>query len=185
MKKDLLMLGFAVLLIAVLLSGTKIQSVEEYYLTHAEDIKEDSKVVTVSIECKTVLEHWEQLDSSLQESDYLPEDGVILPPTRYVLREGDTAFDVLKRVARYEKIPLEYQGADENIYKTAYIQGIQYLYEFSCGPLSGWMYQVNGQFNGVGCSRCVLEDGDTLTFRYTCDLGRDIGGEYQEGNINE
>ena len=174
MKKDLLMLGFAVLIVVVLLSGTKIESVEEYYLTHAEDITEDSKVVTVSIECKTVLENWEQLDKELKEGDYIPKDGIVLAPTKYVLREGDTAFDLLKRVTRYERIPLEYQGADENMYETAYIQGIQYLYEFSCGPLSGWMYQVNGQFQGRGCSRYELKDGDELTFIYTCDLKHQV-----------
>ncbi len=185
MKKDLLMLAFAVLIIAVLLSGTKIQSVEEYYLTHSEDITEDSQTVTVSIECKTVLDNWENLSEELKEGDYIPEDGVILEPKEYVLRNGDTAFDLLKRVTRYERIQMEIQGADENIYETAYIQGINYLYEFSCGPLSGWMYQVNDAYQGVGCSRCELKDGDKLTFIYTCDLGRDIGGNYEEGNINE
>lgn len=185
MKKDLLMLGFAVLIGAVLLSGTKIQSVEEYYMTHAEDVTEDSETVTVSIECKTVLENWEKLSKELREGDYVPKDGIVLEPTEYVLRKGDTAFDLLKRVTKHEKIQIEYQGADKNIYETAYIQGISYLYEFSCGPLSGWMYRVNGEFQGVGCSRYELKDGDKLTFIYTCDLGRDIGGNYKEGNINE
>ena len=36
-----------------------------------------------------------------------------------------------------------YQGADKNSYGSVYVQGINYLYEFSCGPLSGWMYPVS------------------------------------------
>lgn len=185
MKKDLLMLGFAVLIVIVLLSGTKIQSVEEYYLTHSEEITEDSNTVTVSIDCSAVLNNWDNLSKELQDGDYIPEDGMILPPTKYVLRKGDTAFDVLKRVTKYEKIPMEYQGAEQNIYETSYIEGINYLYEFSCGPLSGWMYKVNEEFPGIGCSRYELKDGDHLVFIYTCDLGRDIGGSYEEGNINK
>ena len=48
MKKDLLVLAFAVLLAVILLKGTKIQSVEDYYMTHADDITEDSEIVTLS-----------------------------------------------------------------------------------------------------------------------------------------
>ena len=38
MKKDLLVLAFIVLLVVVLARGTKIQSVDEYYLTHIDEI---------------------------------------------------------------------------------------------------------------------------------------------------
>ena len=38
----------------VLIRGTKIQSVDEYYLTHMEDIQEDSETVTISIKCDTL-----------------------------------------------------------------------------------------------------------------------------------
>ena len=54
MKKDLLVLAFAVLLAVVLFRGVKIQSVEDYYLTHADDITEDSETVTLSINCDTI-----------------------------------------------------------------------------------------------------------------------------------
>lgn len=30
------------------------------------------------------------------------------------------------------------------MYNSAYIEGINNLYEFDCGELSGWMYKVNG-----------------------------------------
>lgn len=181
MKKDLLALLFVVLLIAVLISGTDIQSVEDYYLTHADDVTEDSETVTVSITCKTVLDHMQQLDENV--IDEIPADGVILKPTVYVLREGDTAFDLLKRVTQHEQIQMEYQGARDNAYQTAYIEGIGYLYEFSCGPLSGWMYTVNGDFLQTGCSRYALKDGDVLEFVYTCDLGRDVGAAFG-GSVN-
>ncbi|MBC8547121.1 DUF4430 domain-containing protein [Clostridiaceae bacterium NSJ-31] len=180
MKKDLLALGFVLLIVAVLLSGTKFQTVEEYYLTHIDDITPESETVTVSIECSNILKNWDDLDPSLQSEEFVPSDGVILPPTEYVLRPGDTVFDILERAVRYNKIQMEYQGADQNIYKSVYIQGIHYLYEFSCGPLSGWMYRVNGEFPLYGCSRYELKDGDVIEWVYTCDLGRDVGNDWKE-----
>ena len=38
MKKDLLAVLFVILLIAAAVNGTHIQSVDEYYLTHIDDI---------------------------------------------------------------------------------------------------------------------------------------------------
>ena len=180
MKKDLLVLAFAVLLPDVLFRGVKIQSVEDYYLTHADDITEDSETVTLSINCDTILDNYEELDPELQDEKYVPKDGVILEPTQYVLRKGDSVFDILNRAVRNEKIQMEYQGAKDNAYGSAYIQGINYLYEFSCGPLSGWMYRVNGEFPGYGVSRYHLKDGDEIEMVYTCDLGRDVGGSFTE-----
>lgn len=184
MKKDLLALAFVLLLFSVLLSGTKIQTVEEYYLTHMDDITPQSQTVTISISCKTVLEHWEQLDASLRDEKYIPSDGVILPPTQYVLRPSDTVFDILNRAIRYNKIQMEFQNAKQNSYGSAYVQGIHYLYEFSCGPLSGWMYKVNDIYPNYGCSKYLLKDGDVIEWVYTCDLGRDVGSAWlgEEGN---
>ena len=66
MRKDILIVAFIVLLIAVLFSGTKIQSVEEYYVTHIDDITEDSDTIFISIDASTILENWDQLDPQLQ-----------------------------------------------------------------------------------------------------------------------
>lgn len=174
-KKDILAALIIILLLAFVISGTKIQSVDEYYLTHIDDITPQSATVTLSIECKTVLENLSVLDPALKAGDFVPEDGVILPCTRYVLRPGDTVYDILSRAVRYNKIQMEYQGADKNSFSSVYIKGINYLYEFSCGPLSGWMYTVNGIFPQYGCSKYELSDGDRIEWVYTCDLGRDVG----------
>lgn len=178
MKKDLLAILFVILVIAVLINGTHIQSVDEYYLTHIDDITPDSQTVTISIRCDTVLDHWDDLSPQLQSHEFVPEDGVILPETEYVLREGDTVFSILDRAVRYNRIQMEYQGADKNSFGSVYVQGIHYLYEFSCGPLSGWMYRVNGQFPDYGCSKYTLKDGDVIEWLYTCDLGKDVGNAW-------
>ncbi len=182
MKKDLLLIGAVILLLAVLFSGTKIQSVDEYYLTHIDDITEDTETVFISIRCDTILDNWEDLDPALREEKYVPQDGVILRQTEYVLRPGDTVYDILDRAVRHNRIQMEFQGANLNQFGSVYIQGINYLYEFSCGPLSGWMYLVNGVFPNYGCSKYALKDGDVIEWVYTCDLGRDVGCDWMEGN---
>lgn len=184
-KKNILMGAFLLVLILVLVSGTKIQSVDEYYLTHMEDITEDSETVTISIRCDTILDNWNKLDKQLRSEKYVPSDGVILKESTYVLRPGDTVYDILNRACRYNKIQMEYQGADHNSYGSVYIRGIHYLYEFSCGPLSGWQFRVNGKFPGVGCSNYKLEDKDRIEWIYTCDLGRDIGNEMKKEKQKE
>lgn len=182
MKKDILAVFTIILILAVVINGTNIQSVDEYYLTHIDDIREDSETVKISIRCDTILDNYDDLDPALQSEEFVPSDGVILAETEYVLREGDTVFDILDRAVRYNKIQMEYQGADENSFGSVYIQGIHYLYEFSCGPLSGWMYRVNGEFPNYGCSRYELNDGDVIEWVYTCDLGRDVDYIRMEGN---
>ena len=166
------------MLVALVIKGTNIQSVDEYYLTHIDDIRPDSETVTISIRCDTVLSNLDDLDPALIQGDYFPSDGVILPPTEYVLRPGDTVFDILDRAVRYNKIQMEYQGSDENSYGSVYIRGINYLYEFSCGPLSGWMYRVDGEYPNFGCSKYELKDGQNIEWIYTCDLGEDVGCEW-------
>lgn len=183
-KKDILAALIIILLLAFVISGTKIQSVDEYYLTHIDDITPQSATVTLSIECKTVLDNLSMLDPALKAGDFVPEDGVILPCTRYVLRPGDTVYDILSRAVRYNKIQMEYQGADKNSFSSVYIKGINYLYEFSCGPLSGWMYAVNGVFPQYGCSKYELSDGDRIEWMYTCDLGRDVGCIWMQNEQN-
>lgn len=175
MKKDLLALLFVILLIAAVINGTHIQSVDEYYLTHIDDITPESETVTISIRCDTILDNYDDLAQELRSDEFVPPNGVILPETTVVLRPGDTVFDILDRVVRVNRIQMEYQGADQNSFGSVYIQGIHYLYEFSCGPLSGWMYRVNGVFPNYGCSRYELQDGDVIEWLYTCDLGKDVG----------
>lgn len=175
MKKDILILFSAVLLIAVLIMGTDFQTVDEYYLTHIDDITPQSETVTISIRCDAVLDNYDKLNKALQSDKYVPKDGVVLPETEYVLRENDTVFDVLYRAVRYNKIQFEYQGADKNSFGSVYVEGINYLYEFSCGENSGWTYTVNGEFPNYGCSKYKLKDGDKIEWCYTCSLGQDVG----------
>jgi len=55
-----------------------------------------------------------------------------------------------------------------------YISGINHIYEFDYGELSGWMYRVNGGTPSVGCGSYILSDGDKIEWLYTCELGEDL-----------
>ena len=178
MKKDLFALAIVVFILIFVFSGTKIQTVDEYYLTHIDDITEDSETIYLTIRCDTILDNWDDLDPSLKYEKYVPEDGVILVRTEYVLREGDTVYDILDRAIRHNQIQMECIYSQN--YGSVYVQGINHLYEFSCGELSGWMYMVNGEFPSYGCSGYELEDGDEIIWCYTCDLGRDVGCYWEE-----
>lgn len=177
MKKDLFALSLVVFLLVFIFSGTKIQSVDDYYLTHIDDITEESETVFLTVSCSTVLDNWENLDPALKHEKYVPSDGYILERTEYVLRKGDTVFDILDRAVRYNKIQMECIYSAN--YASVYVQGINHLYEFSCGELSGWMFSVNGKFPNYGCSRYELKDGDEILWAYTCDLGRGVGCDWE------
>ena len=59
---------------------------------------------------------------------------------------------------------------------SVYVEGIHNLYEFDAGPLSGWLYSVNGVFTNLSCSEYILKDGDRILFQYTLSRGEDVGG---------
>ncbi len=135
--------------------------------------KGKSYTCTFSIECSTILNNLSDLDPDKLEM--VPSNGVILKKTTVTFYEGESVFDVLQRVCKENGIHMESSWTP--IYNSAYIEGIHNLYEFDCGNLSGWMYRVNGWYPNYGCSRYQLAQGDVVEWRYTCDLGQDVGGK--------
>lgn len=129
------------------------------------EYSEDAKLCSIEIVCSSVLDHMDQLNQ--EKKPYIPADGEILKKTEVNFEEGDTVLDVLERVCMAGEIPLEYNYTPA--YKSYYIEGINHLYEFDCGPASGWTYTVNGTFPNYGCSSFVLTEGDAIRWIYTCD----------------
>lgn len=140
-------------------------------------ISDTAYTCTLSISCATILDNMDWLDP--EKVELVPENGWIMEPTEVVFYEGESVFNVLQRTCKSNKIHMEFSNTP--MYNSAYIEGIQNLYEFDCGELSGWMYQVNGWFPNYGCSRYVLQEGDVVKWEYTCNLGVDIGGFYSTG----
>lgn len=138
-----------------------------------QDDKPVSLTCTIQIRCDTILDNMDNLESG--KDAYVPSSGTILSTTTVSFTEGETVFDVLKRVCNQYGIQLEYSYTP--VYESYYIEGINYLYEFDCGNESGWMYKVNGWFPNYGCSDYTLEQGDNIVWCYTCNgLGADVGG---------
>lgn len=134
------------------------------------------KTCTITIRCETILRNMRDLREGL--AGYVPSNGVILKKTTVELYDGETVFEVLKRVTRMAGLKLEFRN--DSVHGAGYIVGINHLDEFDCGSGSGWMYTVNGWFPNYGCSKYVLQDKDVIQWIYTCDLGRDIGGNFWE-----
>lgn len=136
--------------------------------------KKKEYTCTLSIECSTILNNLSDLDADKRE--LVPSNGVILEPTEVTFYDGESVFDVLRRVCKEKEIHLESSWTP--IYNSAYVEGINNLYEFDCGELSGWTYCVDGWFPNYGCSRYQLKDGEKIEWRYTCDLGKDVGCDW-------
>ena len=143
--------------------------------------KSKTYMCTLSIRCDTILDNMDMLNKD--KLPVLPQNGTILQTTAVTFTDGENVFDVLKRVTREYRIHMEFKWTP--IYNSVYIQGIHNLYEFDCGNLSGWMYNVNDWFPNYGASRYALKNGDVIEWIYTCDLGKDIGGGYAVGGNSD
>lgn len=141
-------------------------------------ISDTAYTCTISISCASILDNMSLCDPA--KVDLVPQDGWILEPVTVTFYEGESVFNLLRRVCKQNRIHMEFE--DTPIYNSAYIEGVHNLYEFDVGELSGWMYSVNGWFPNYGCSRYRLNDGDVVCWVYTCDLGNDVGGGYANGN---
>ena len=150
------------LLFILLLCGCSIKSADEYYSSKEP---EGNLHATISIDCSRAVEY---KGSKRKKAE-------ILKPYSVSFADGESVFDLLKRACRENKIQFEYEGEGDSVY----ISGIDYLYEFDCGDLSGWEYSVNDKFPNVGCAASYPEDGDTVKWLFTCDLGADIGNVYK------
>lgn len=139
-------------------------------------VTDKSMTCTLSVSCATILDNMKDLDK--EKIELVPEDGVIFKATEVTFYEGESVFNVLQREMKKNKIHMEFVNTP--LYNSAYIEGINNLYEFDCGELSGWMYKVNGWFPNYGCSRYQLKEGDVIEWVYTCDLGRDVGEQYYD-----
>ncbi|MDF2841875.1 MAG: hypothetical protein K0R00_301 [Herbinix sp.] len=165
-RKNILLLLILTAISIVVIWNTDFKTVKNYYQVSTDTIEEGDYTVCVSIRCDTVVDK--------KAVDYIPNDGIILEKCEYKLNDGDSVFDILLRVTQQNKIQLEYCGSKSDSINTVYIKGMNQLYEYDFGELSGWMYRVNGEFPGVGCADYYLSDGDIIEWFYTCDLGKDI-----------
>ncbi|GGF83952.1 hypothetical protein GCM10010912_31440 [Paenibacillus albidus] len=93
--------------------------------------------------------------------------GTILSSRTMTLNGGDTPYSLLVRQLGGQVIA---EGSGSNLY----VSSIAGLSEFDLGPLSGWMYSVNGIFPKVSAGAYTLSSGDVVAWRYTTNGGVDL-----------
>ena len=118
--------------------------------------------------------------------------GTIIAETRVPFAEGDTIAEVTVRLLDAMGIGYEYSGsvtsgfylgAIENfvVDNTPYVT----MGQFDAGEGSGWMITSNDWFIDKGASEFLVEDGDEIRWKYTCQLGSDIGDNSWEKTTKE
>lgn len=124
--------------------------------------KTDTVTCTVTVECKSILDHMDELKEGHEE--FVPSDGYIIKNYTYKAKAGYTAYDALKSACNSNDIKLTAQKTSYGVY----ISGINNLDEFDCGKQSGWMYSVNGIMPNTTCGNVTVDDGDSIVFTYVC-----------------
>lgn len=127
-----------------------------------EPPKEVKKQVTISIDCKTILNNMDTLKE--QYKNFIPSNGIILANVKVEVLEGDTVLTVLKKITKEKGIRIINQGG--------YISNIANINQMGMqNGQGGWMYQVNGTLGEVGSDSYKLSNGDVVRWRYTCYPG--------------
>ena len=99
--------------------------------------------------------------------------GYVIDPTVVKINKGDTVWDVVKK--EMESRGIDYRYNNSNQYGSVYVESIAGDGEFDHGRWSGWMYNVNGKYPNYGCSKYILNGGENVEWRYTTNLGEDLG----------
>lgn len=80
----------------------------------------------------------------------------------YTVDACSTVVDVFEMALKDANLTWKNDGGN-------YISKINGLAEFDNGPLSGWMYIINGKYSDRGVSEQMVRNGDKIIFHYTDD----------------
>lgn len=133
---------------------------------HENKKDDNSEYITcnVSIDCTSVRDKLDLLKPSVRK--HIPASGIILKESKIKVKKSSNAYDVLVTACKLNKIA--YDAEYSKVYSSTYVKGIGYLYEKMAGDMSGWLYLVNGKTANVGASRYTVNEGDTVSWTYTC-----------------
>lgn len=159
---------FIILFISLLVSGCSDRGGKQ-------DLTGKEAYITITCEKAYEMKKAGKLEGNFE--DRIPENGIILERTAIPLKKDDTVLKVLLRSCKEREIPTSYQG--NTSYGTAYVDGINNLFEKDCGKKSGWMYKVDGQFPMMGTDKYRLKGEEEIQFVYTCNNGKDIGAKLE------
>lgn len=86
----------------------------------------------------------------------------ILKQTEVEFKEGQTVYDVLLAVTKANNIELKTRGKGSFLY----VESIGGIAEFDQGPLSGWIYFVNGQKPDKSAGAYKLKPKDEIIWKF-------------------
>ncbi|XQY91374.1 DUF4430 domain-containing protein [Metabacillus sp. HB246100] len=95
--------------------------------------------------------------------------GTILSKTTVEMNEGETILDITRKILKSKGKAISVTGSGS----TAYVRGIDGLFEFDRGPLSGWTVKNNGSTIQRSAGAIELKAGDQVQWIYTTDYEED------------
>ena len=118
--------------------------------------------------------------------------GTILPQTKVPFKAGENIAQVTIRLLENKGIGYSYTGSVTGNFYLASIKNFEVnntpydaMGEFDAGTGSGWMITLNGWFIDKSTAAFAVSDGDVIQWKYTCQVGKDIGDTYGTGGGNK
>jgi len=127
-----------------------------------EAAPDSAGAVTISVECGF---------ASAGGVAGAPDDGVIVAKTVAPISDGDTMWDVLRRVCRESGVVVAKNGSGKSVFVKS-IGGVAPV-----SGQSGWMFRINGEFVMASAGNIPMSDGDVVEWVYTMDGGDDVKQE--------
>ena len=162
--KDLIVLLIIAIVITVAILCMDIKTADEYYAP-GENQTDNKQYAYITISCKTLKQAIDNNTVKVNDKikPYIPSDGYILQKKKVLINNGDTALDVLLKIAKEEGISIY---RDNN---SSYIKGINHISEFDAGKNSGWMIAVNGTLIQCSAGQYEVKEDDEMLWGYMVD----------------
>lgn len=146
------------------------------------DVTDPAGYVTISFEDNGIRPQ----GASIANTELYGEPlGTIIEPTQVPFVEGENMAQVTVRLLDAMGIDYGCTGSPENGFYLSAIKGFEMnekyysqLGEFDAGAESGWCVRLNNWHINRGTADFQVEDGDTITWLYTCQYGSDIGADF-------
>ena len=115
--------------------------------------------------------------------------GTIIPQTKVPFKSGESIAQVTIRLLDHLGIGYSYTGSLTGNFYLASIKNFEAnntsydsMGEFDAGTGSGWMITLNDWFIDKSTAAFTVSNGDVIQWKYTCQVGKDIGDTYSGGN---
>ena len=115
--------------------------------------------------------------------------GTIVPQTKVPFKSGENIAQVTIRLLESKGMGYSCTGSVTGNFYLASIKNFEVnntpyasMGEFDAGTGSGWMITLNGWFIDKSTAAFTVSNGDVIQWKYTCQLGKDIGDNYSGGN---